>query len=286
MEPDTHPLFDAHCHIQLPRSPDPEAVVARMRARHIRHAMCCAVDDSEWDRLLGLAARHPDALCISFGVHPWFRPHQEAWLDLLRAQLTAHPEVGVGEIGLDFSPGALRDWSREQQEEVFVQQLRLARELRRPASVHCVQAIGRMLELCRQVGPFDAGLVLHSYAGSAEMVQPFAELGAYFSFSAPGLDPRRAGSRAAIQAVPADRLLIESDAPDQSPPAFVLRGMGLDFSMPEGGKRPVNEPAFLSVVLGRAAEARGCCAQEVAAATFSNACRVFGPCMAASRGAV
>ncbi|XP_056860269.1 uncharacterized protein LOC108829935 [Raphanus sativus] len=66
---------------------------------------------------------------------------------------------------------------------VFRQQLELAKELNRLASIHCVCAFGDLLEITKSVGSFPAGLILHSYLGSAEMVPEFAKLGAYFSFS-------------------------------------------------------------------------------------------------------
>ncbi|KAB2618925.1 deoxyribonuclease tatdn3 [Pyrus ussuriensis x Pyrus communis] len=89
---------------------------------------------------------------------------------------------GVSEIGLDKgSHGKKVDFA--DQVNVFRQQLELAKELKRPASIHCVQAFGDLLQIMKSLGPFPAGVILHSFLGSAEMVPEFASLGAYFSFS-------------------------------------------------------------------------------------------------------
>jgi TatD DNase family protein len=76
-----------------------------------------------------------------------------------------------------------REIDFSEQVTVFRQQLELAKELKKPASVHCVRAFGDLLEILKSVGPFPSGVMLHSYLGSAEMVPEFAKLGAYFSFS-------------------------------------------------------------------------------------------------------
>jgi len=84
-----------------------------------------------------------------------------------------------------------------------------------PASIHCLQAWGRIHELLRDHPRPARGFLLHSYGGSKEMVEPLAKLGAYFSFPGYFMHERKARQREAFQAVPLDRLLIETDAPDQ-----------------------------------------------------------------------
>ncbi|RZB61161.1 hypothetical protein D0Y65_043773 [Glycine soja] len=103
-------------------------------------------------------------------------------IDYLNCGFSQLWEIKVPPRALSFAWRLL--WDRTfVQIEVLRQQLELAKELNKPASVHCVCAFGDLLELMKSMGPFPAGVILHSYLGSAEMVPEFSKLGAYFSFS-------------------------------------------------------------------------------------------------------
>ncbi len=122
----------------------------------------------------------------------------------------------VGEIGLDrWKP----DLPYAGQEEIFLAQLQLAAERNLPVSIHCLQAWGRLHELLRDHPRPARGFVLHSFGGPAEMIPAFAKLGAYFSFPGYFLHERKLRQRETFKHVPPDRLLIETDAPDQLLPA-------------------------------------------------------------------
>ena len=97
-------------------------------------------------------------------------------------------------------------------------QLRLAAERNLPLSIHCLQAWGPLLDILRAEPRPACGFLLHSYGGAAELVAPLAELGAYFSLPGYFALERKTRQREAFRQVPADRLLIETDAPDQSLP--------------------------------------------------------------------
>ena len=197
---------------------------------------CC---EKDWPEVAALAKAHPQVL-PSFGYHPWYiRERTGNWESELNRFLDEH-HAAVGEIGLDRWKEGLE---YEGQEAVFTAQLRIAAERNLPASIHCLKAWGRLLELLEQ-GPIPArGFLLHSYGGSIEMIAPLAKLGAYFSF--PGYYMREAKSwqRDAFTQVPPDRLLIETDAPDQLLPEE-LQEHTLDD--PEGN--PINHPANLGAV--------------------------------------
>ncbi|KAJ4917049.1 TatD related DNase [Raphanus sativus] len=126
-------------------------------------------------------------------------------------------------VGLDKgSKGREIDFS--DQVGVFRQQLELAKELNRPASIHCVCAFGDLLEITKSVGPFPAGLILHSYLGSAEMVPEFANLGAYFSFSGFLMSMSEKKAKKMLRAVPSDRILLETDSPEEGDPSLPEEG--------------------------------------------------------------
>jgi TatD DNase family protein len=108
--------------------------------------------------------------------------------------------------------------------------------------------------------------VLHSYSGPADLVPIYAGLGLCFSFAGPVSWANARKPPAAARAVPADRLLVETDAPDQAP-------------APHRGGR--SEPAFVAAVLAGLARARSASVDDVAALTTANAVRLFGPRVAA-----
>jgi TatD DNase family protein len=157
------------------------------------------------------------------------------------------------------------------QEEVFLAQLRLAAARNLPVSIHCLQAWGRLLELLQAAPRPRVGFVLHSYGGAAEMVAPLAKLGAYFSFPGHFLHARKLKQRETFRQIPADRLLIETDAPDQHLPADKIL-----FPLAGADSQPLNHPANLPAVYAGLAEFLGEPVESLAARVEENFLRVFG----------
>ncbi len=273
-------LFDAHCHLHDPRL-DPWRERALQDARELGVAgfACCAAEEAEWDAVLELAQAHPDVV-PSLGLHPWFvASARPGWQQRLEARLRALPWVGVGEAGLDKARKGRGIAGMEDQEAALVDQARLAVELCRPMALHGVRAWGRILELLRPLGPHPAGWLLHSFSGSAELVGPLADLGAYFSFSGTVTRHRATRTHAAARAVPADRLLVETDAPDILP---ILGDEALgDPALPrDANGRIVNLPANLRVNLEALARVRGEAEGELGLRCHDNALGLLAPLMA------
>ncbi len=254
-------LFDAHCHLQDEKlARDLAGVLARAAAAGVASAMCCGSSESDWPATLAVAEKCP-GVQLSLGLHPWYvGARQPGWLDRLGALLAAHPHAGIGEIGLDH---ALEDADLAAQEQVFLDQFALSISLKRPASLHCRRAFGRLLELLPRFGKHPVGFLVHSFSGAAELVAPLEKLGAYFSFSGSITRSGNQRGHAALRAVSAERLLLETDAPDLMP---VIAG-----HVPDGA----NEPANIVHVLRAAAELRGTTEAELAALTWANARRLF-----------
>jgi TatD DNase family protein len=215
-------LFDAHCHAADARLAHcAAALLAEARGAGVRHCVVNATCEQDWPAVAALAAAHPDQVVASYGVHPW-RAHacSPRWRDALEAALTAAPRAALGEAGLHAGGGAEADAAT--QAAVLREQLSLAARLRRPLSLHCVRAFGPLYDALLAAAPaggFQAGLLLHSYSGSAEMIPRFAQLGACFSFSATLASMAPARAAALLAAVPDARLLLETDAPDGLPRA-------------------------------------------------------------------
>lgn len=276
------PLYDAHQHFHFDElAAHRAALVADLRAVGLRRAVVNATNESEWPVVAALAREFPWVL-PSHGIHPWDcgnrSPH---WLAGLRAALLADPSAAIGEVGLDrwiidgIKPddpriAGLRVAPLAEQSEVLAAQLALAAELNRAVSIHCVQAFGALLDVLK-AGPRPArGFLIHGYGGPAEMVKPFADLGAYFSFNIELLQPRHADRLANFRTLPADRLLVETDAPTKPPAPELNR-----FPLPAGPGGPVNHPANLAVAYEQLALLRGVSLADLAAQVERNFLRLF-----------
>lgn len=264
-------LFDAHNHLHDERFAGWQAeLVAASRAVGVARMVVNGSCEADWPQVTALAREFPDFVVPSFGYHPWYHGERSAgWREALVECLDVTPGAVVGEIGLDrWKPGLAYDG----QEEVFVAQLRLAAERNIAASVHCLQTWGRLLELLR-VNPRPAcGFLLHSYGGPVEMVAPLARLGAHFGFPGYFMHERKARQREAFKLVPMERLLIETDAPDQLLPDAANRHPLTDT---RSGK-PLNHPANLPAVYQFMADLRGESLATLAAQTEANFRRLFG----------
>jgi TatD DNase family protein len=276
------PLYDAHQHFHFdPLVPYRAGIEADLQAVGLRKAVVNATNEEEWPVVAALARQHPWIL-PSHGIHPWDCGNRSTrWLEGLRAALLADPAAGVGEIGLDrwiidgLRPddprlAGLRVAPLHEQREVFTAQLALAAELNRAASIHCVQAFGTLLDTLKASPRPARGFLLHGYGGPAEMVKPFTDLGAYFSFNIELLQPRHRERLDNFRSLPADRLLVETDAPTKPPPAELNR-----FPLPPGPEGEVNHPANLVVAYEQLAALRGIPLDALAAQVEINFRRLF-----------
>lgn len=262
-------LYDAHNHLQDDRFHGRQAeLLAACRQVGVTRMVVNGACEADWSQVLELARAYPEVL-PSFGYHPWYLSERtEHWRENLLQALDQIPSA-VGEIGLDrWKPGL----SYEGQEEVFIVQLRIAAERDLPVSVHCLQAWGRMLEILKTEPRPACGFLLHSYGGSVEMVKSFAGLGAYFSLPGYYAHERKDRQRETFRQIPLDRLLIETDAPDQALPEARAR---FPFVNSIDGK-PINHPANLAAVYEFAAELRGVTLAELAPLIEPNFLRLFG----------
>lgn len=270
-------FYDAHNHLQDDRFAGRQAeLLAACAQAGIARMVVNGACEEDWPQVLQLARQTGEAsvpasrtkVIPSFGYHPWYlRERTPDWLKNLEKFLDEIPSA-VGEIGLDrWKP----DLPYAGQEEAFLAQLHLAAEGNLPVSIHCLQAWGRMLELLQKKPRPACGFLLHSYGGPTEMIPAFAKLGAYFSFPGYFLQERKLKQRETFKSVPAERLLIESDAPDQHLPVEkILHPLaGTD------GKA-LNHPANLPAVYSGLAEFLGEKPDSLAARAEENFLRLFG----------
>lgn len=229
--------------------------------------------EADWEAVAVLARAFPEVI-PSFGYHPWFVAERSAiWEEELERWLGQFPNAGVGEVGLDRWREGLDLVS---QAEVFALQMGLAVRREVPVSVHCLQAWGALWDAVRAHPVPPCGFLLHSYGGPVEMVGPLARSGAYFSFPGHFLHERKGRQRETFKVIPLDRLLVETDAPDQvAPESHAPRA----FHLPPGPDgvpvRPLMHPADLGEVYRGLAALRGMELDELCGVVESNWCRLF-----------
>jgi TatD DNase family protein len=171
-------LLDAHLHLQDEAlSAQLAEVLQRADDAGVRYFASNGAEEADWPIVLVQARAHPQIIPC-FGVHPWYVSNlSPQWHEKLAGHLDAIPS-GIGEIGLD-------RWKEPRdekvQEEVFRIQLDLARQRKLPVMIHCVRAWGWLMDVLRSEAPLPAGMLIHAYGGSADLIQPLADMGAYFS---------------------------------------------------------------------------------------------------------
>lgn len=209
-------FYDAHNHLHDKRlDAIRDATIDRLTAGRLKCAIVNGTRESDWPAVAALAARVP-WVRASFGLHPWHVPaRSEGWRESLLRAIDGTPDAAIGEIGLD---RWIEGHNVADQTECFVWQLALAAERNLPVSIHCVQAWGALWDALKTTPLPARGFLLHAYGGPVEMLPGFVKLGAYFSFSPYYLHERKGAHRDAFAAMPLDRLLVETDAPDLAPP--------------------------------------------------------------------
>jgi TatD DNase family protein len=276
-------LYDAHNHLQdAELVPHYARVFADLAAVGVKRVVANGSSEADWPAVASLAAAYPVVL-PSYGLHPWDAGNRTPlWQENFLAQLDANPHAAVGEIGLDrWIHRAKSDDPRltglrrapiEEQAEIFRWQFTVASRRNLTAAIHCVDAWGLLHDMLRAAPRPARGFLLHSYSGPAEMVPVFAKLGAYFSFNANFLDARRSRLRDVYAAVPADRLLVETDAPSIRPPAAQE-----EFTLPATADgRYVNHPANLTATYAALAGLRNVALEALTAQVEKNFLRLFG----------
>jgi TatD DNase family protein len=252
-------LVDSHCHLDFPDfANELDAVVARARAANVGRMVTISTRVRRLDGLLAIANRFDDVFC-SVGTHP-HHAHEE--LDISATDLVAltmnDKVVAIGEAGLDYfydnSP-------REAQEQGFRTHIAAARETQLPLVIHTRDAdddTGRILEDEMGKGAFPA--VLHCYTGGRALAMKAVELGLYVSFTGILTFKKSDALRAIAAELPADRILVETDAPYLAPGKM-------------RGKR--NEPSFVVETARTLAETRNVPLESIAEQTTENFFRLF-----------
>jgi TatD DNase family protein len=242
---------------------DRDAVLERAVAAGVTRQVVTGADLPASIAAAALAARHPGTLWSTAGVHP----HHARDFDVAQTtdylELLARPTVvAVGECGLDY----FRDLSpRDTQRTAFLAQLEMAVQVQKPVFLHQRDAHADFKSILADYAPRLCGGVAHCFTGGPLELEDYLGLGLSIGVTGWVCDERRGASlREAVPRIPADRLLIETDAPYLLP---------RDLSPQPKSRR--NEPSFLPHIARRVTELRGVTVIDLAVSTSRNAALLF-----------
>jgi len=251
-------LFDTHVHLNAEQfNEDLQEVIDRAQAEGVERMVVVGFDRPTITKAIELCETY-EFIYASVGWHPVdaidMKPEDLEWL----RELSTHPKVvALGEMGLDYH------WDKSPkdiQKEVFRKQIQLAKEVNLPIIIHNREATSDIVEILKEAGAAEVGGIMHCFSGSVETARKCLEMNFYISLGGPVTFKNAKKPKEVAEAVPLDRLLIETDCPYLAP-------------HPYRGKR--NEPAFVKLVAEQIAELKGITYEEVAKATTENAKKLF-----------
>lgn len=253
-------MIDTHTHLYLPEFEADDSgadAVGRALGAGVEHMIFPNVDLSTVTPMEELAARFPGKISCAMGLHP--TEVNDSWPETLGEIMARLGDgsryVAVGEVGIDLYWDAT---FRDQQMRVFDEQVDRAVELGLPVIIHCREGLGDTLEVLS--GHPEARAVFHSFGGTEADVEQIRRRGDYY-FGINGIVTfKNSRLREVLPAIGIDRMLLETDSPYLAP-------------VPKRGKR--NESSFLPFIADHIASALGLTIADVAAATTSNARRLF-----------
>ena len=252
-------MIDTHAHLEMPQfDGDRDEVIKRTVESGISLIIDVGSDLSGSRTALELARRY-DFIYASVGIHP--HEVKEITTDTykeIRKLITDPKVVAVGEIGLDY----YKDYSpRDIQQREFINQIRIAKEFKKPVIVHSRDAREDTLKILKDEKVSEIGGIMHCFSGDEEMAKICMDMGFYISFAGPVTYPNADKLRKVVKSIPTNRLLTETDCPYLAPQQM-------------RGKR--NEPAYVRHVAEKVAEVKGLTVEDIERVIRLNVHNLFG----------
>lgn len=245
-------MIDSHCHLTDPRLGDQlEGVLERARTSGVSLNVTIGTDPDDGLAARDLADRY-DAVYFAAGIHPHYSGPFVAGYEAKLRELMAHPKcVALGEIGLEYH---WKDVAPEHQRPVFRAQMALAAELGKSVVIHSRESVADALKLMADFPSVPA--VFHCFTGTEAEARAITAAGYYLGFTGAVTFKKNDALRRALAECPADRVLIETDAP---------------YMTPEPHRNvKINEPAYVRCVLECVAKVRGLTVREADTLTTTN----------------
>jgi TatD DNase family protein len=250
-------LIDTHLHLHLAEfNADRDTILTRAEHACVARLVEVGYDLDSSRAAVALAEAHP-AIFAVVGIQPHYAEvADDSWLAEVRRLSARSKVVAIGEIGLDYYHDRA---PHDLQEQLFREQLALARELRMPVVIHSRDAQADTVRILRDAARGQPG-IMHSFSGDWAYAKACLEVGFHLSFSGPVTFAKAIELHDVARRAPLDRILTETDSPYLSP-------------HPLRGKR--NEPANVRLVAERLAALRGMALEELAETVWGNANEIF-----------
>jgi TatD DNase family protein len=252
-------LIDSHCHLDFSDlAKDRDGVLARAKAAGVTGMVTISTHVARFETYRAIAEAHPE-IWFSVGTHPHHADEEPDVMPETLVRLSQHPKcVAIGEAGLDYF---YDNAPKAAQETGLLRHIAAARETGLPLVIHARAADERMAYILKAesaMGTFP--FLLHCFTGGMQLARTALELGGYISFSGIVTFRNAEGIREVAAMVPADRYLVETDAPYLAP-------------IPHRGA--TNEPSYVAHTAAKLADIRGVSLEQVGAETTANFFRLF-----------
>ncbi|XP_075719421.1 deoxyribonuclease TATDN3 isoform X2 [Rhinoderma darwinii] len=260
----TRGVVDCHCHLSAAEfSHDIDSVLVEARAIGVQALVAVAEHSAEFEKVIQLSRRYPGLIFPCLGVHPVqaSQPEQQRsatlkdledalpLIELYRDEL-----VAIGEVGLDFTPRiAKTDDQKEEQRQVFIRQIQLAKQLGLPLNVHSRSAGRPTINLLKEQGA--EHVLLHAFDGKPSVAMEGVKAGFFFSIP-PSII--RSEQQKLVKQLPLENICLETDSPALGPE-----------------KQIRNEPKNITYAAEYIAKVKGISLEEVIHVTTKNALRLF-----------
>ena len=210
-------LIDTHCHITCDALYERiDEVLENAKQAGIGKMLIICTNFIEYERAEQLKEKEPERFDIALGFHPNdLYAFQEADYERLEELLKQERLAAVGEIGLDYH---WEDVLTQDQKIGFIRQIKLAQKYSRPILIHMREATKDTLDILKEEGPIKG--IMHCYSGSKEVALELIKIGFYISFGGPLTFKNSRGAPATAEALPLQRLFVETDSPYLTPHPF------------------------------------------------------------------
>lgn len=252
-------LIDTHSHIDMPDFENLDEIITNAKNNCVEKIIIPSVDRSSFEKVIKISNNYEGVYC-ALGIHPTeFKEILDEDFDKIIELSSNDKVVAVGECGLDYY------WEKtperiSQQKEIFLRQINIAKQIKKPLNVHDRDAHKDCFDLLTQNLNGEIPVVMHCFSGSLEFAKECIKKGFYIALGGVVTFKNAKKAHEIAKEIPLEYLLLETDAPYLTPE-------------PYRGKR--NEPAYVKFVAERIAQIRGISIDEVAEATTNNARKVF-----------
>jgi len=250
-------LFDSHAHINDNKLIDRvNEVIESAKSNKVNKIVCVGYDKQSSLKAIDLAEKF-DSVYAAIGVHPSEANQFNMDINWIKDYIDNPKVVAIGEIGLDYY------WDKtykEEQKELFKNQIKLANQYKKPFIVHMRDATSDTYEIIKNTKNNDISGVMHCYSASKESMQQFIDLGMYISLAGPVTFKNAKIPKEVAKEIPLDKLLVETDCPYLSPAPF--RGK-------------VNEPKNVLYIAEEISKIKEISFEELSNQTYKNTCKLF-----------